>query len=390
MMTRLGYRHQLQTVRSGYDRRFCWVQTRAGVIPPDTRVMTTQQLRLSGSDIFYGIHDLRSDDRGLTWTGPTAQPGLDRELLAHGIECCPCDGTPTWHAVTGRLLMTGHVALYRGNHLAPPEHYRRSTFYAVYDEPSRSWAKWRRLVTPDETRFFDAGSGCGQRVDLPGGDLLLPVYFRQRVDGGRSAAAVFRCGFDGEHMWVKAVGEPLTLDVARGLCEPSLVHYRGRYLMTLRNDVQGYVTASSDGLQYAPIRPWTFDDGSELGNYNTQQHWLAHSDALFLVYTRRDDHNTHVFRQRAPLYMAQVDAERLCVIRDTERVVVPERGARLGNFGIVDVSSAESWVVVSEWMQTTPPDPTDCRACEQYGSDNAILVARLLWDSPNDRTTGFC
>ena len=37
----------------------------------------------------------------------------------------------------------------------------------------------------------------------------------------------------------------------------------------------GYVTSSDDGLHYAPIRPWTFDDGTELGSYNTQQHWVS-------------------------------------------------------------------------------------------------------------------
>ena len=44
---------------------------------------------------------------------------------------------------------------------------------------------------------------------------------------------------------------------------------------------------SKDGLQYGPIHDWTFDDGSDLGSYNTQAHWLVHSDGLFLSYTRR-------------------------------------------------------------------------------------------------------
>jgi hypothetical protein len=75
--------------------------------------------------------------------------------------------------------------------------------------------------------------------------------------------------------------------------------------------------------------------------------------------------------------MAEVDPERLCVVRSTERPVVPERGARLGNFGTTQVSGSEGWVVVSEWMQTNPPKPTDCTVCERYGSDNAIFIARI-------------
>ena len=69
------------------------------------------------------------------------------------------------------------------------------------------------------------------------------------------------------------------------------------------------MSVSDDGLQFAEPKPWTFDDGAELGSYNTQQHWLAHSDGLFLVYTRRGANNDHIVRHRAPLFMAQVDPD---------------------------------------------------------------------------------
>ncbi len=85
-------------------------------------------------------------------------------------------------------------------------------------------------------------------------------------------------------------------------------------------------------------KKWTFDDGKELGSYNTQQHWLTHDDGLFLVYTRRGAGNDHVMRHRAPLFIAQVDPLRLRVIRATERVLIPERGATLGNFGAAPIN----------------------------------------------------
>ena len=114
---------------------------------------------------------------------------------------------------------------------------------------------------------------------------------------------------------------------------------------------------------------------SDLGNYNTQQHWVAHSDGLFLVYTRRAANNDHVFRHRAPLFIARVDPDKLHVIRETEQILVTERGARLGNFGVVEVSPDETWVTVTEWMQP---------ACiEKYGSDNSVFVAKLKWNRPN-------
>ena len=43
-----------------------------------------------------------------------------------------CDATPMWHAATRRLLSTGHVARYLGDHLVPSPR-RREVAYTVYD-----------------------------------------------------------------------------------------------------------------------------------------------------------------------------------------------------------------------------------------------------------------
>jgi len=109
-----------------------------------------------------------------------------------------------------------------------------------------------------------------------------------------------------------------------------------------------------------------------LGNYNTQQHWVTHSDGLFLVYTRRGANNDHVFRHRAPLFIAQIDPERLCVIRETEKILVPEKGARFGNFGVTDVNEEQTWIVVTEWMQPI--------GCEKFGSNNNVFTAKIIWE----------
>lgn len=373
-----------EIIRCGYDREYCWVQTRAGLIPPHTVIMTTQKLRLTGSDIFYCIHSLRSDDDGKSWGELTPQPGLDRRPDGSGLEFCPCDGTPAWHAATGKLLLTGHTACYRDDELVGGNH-PRTTFYSIYDPERDTWSPMCDLELPDpDGAFHNYGAGCTQRVDLPNGDILLPHYGRSREDEtGRNKSAVMRCAFDGERLTFIEQGEPLGLDVARGACEPSLALSGGEFFLTIRNDEKGYVARSSDGMNFSEPVPWTFEDGSEIGNYNTQQHWVNHSDGLFLVYTRRGYNNDHVFRHRAPLLMAQVDTQRLCLIRDTEQVVVPERGARLGNFGVVTVSADESWVVVSEWMQTNGPDYSDSTVCEKYGSDNAFFLSRIKWEKPN-------
>ncbi len=163
---------------------------------------------------------------------------------------------------------------------------------------------------------------------------------------------VVRCAFDGETLRYLAHGDELRIDDAtRGIGEPSLAHWNGRFFLTIRHNEQGYVTRGSDGQHFESLQEWRFDDHTPLGSYNTQTHWVVHSSGLFLVYTRRGANNDHVFRHRAPLFMAQVDPERLRVIRSTEQILVPERGARLGNFGVTSISPEETWVTVAEWMQ---------------------------------------
>lgn len=150
-----------------------------------------------------------------------------------------------------------------------------------------------------------------------------------------------------------------------------------RYFLTLRNKDAGCVATGPDGLRFDEPVPWTFDDGSALGNYDTQQHWVTHGRNLYLVYTRRGADNDYIHDHRAPLFIAQVDPDRLCVIRATEQILVPERGARLGNFGVTRVSEDETWVVVSEWMQAIAPNHWGPTLCEQHGSDNSIFLARI-------------
>ena len=383
----MQYELELQTVTSGYDRETCWVQVRAGMIPPNQAVLTAQKLRLSGSDIFYAIHRTHSADQGRTWS-PLVEQSVFAARPAEFDESYfyVSDFWPKWHAASQTLLGTGHAPLYCRDELVRTP-YPRSPTYSIYNEKMQAWQSWRFMDLPEDP-FYNSGAGCAQRLDLPNGEILLPIYFKPPECktprwNGCTSVAVLRCTFDGETLRCLEAGDALSVPEPRGLGEPSLATFAGRYFLTLRNDVRGYVATSNDGLNYSPPQPWTFDDGEEIGNYNTQQHWVPHSDALFLVYTRRNADNDHVFRHRAPLFMAQVDPDRVCLIRETERIVVPERGARLGNFGVTTCSPDESWVVVSEWMQTTAPDPMDCRQCEKYGSDNSIFIARIRWHQPN-------
>lgn len=384
---KLDYRIQLSTVVKGFDGKTCWVHTRPGAIPPGTPgnpgktpivLITMQKVMLTRSDVFFGLHDLRTDNMGRNWVGPTGHSSLGRRQPTKQTAVVPCDFWPLWHAASGKLLGTGKTFYYTTKdqrHLAraPSE-----TAYSAYDPIAGKWNPWKTLELPDDPKFKNASAGCAQRFDLPNGDILLPIYYRRR-DQKEHRVTVCRCRFDGKTLRFIEHGDELELPPAEkhgdGFSEPSITRFDGRFYMTLRTVKYGYVTTSGDGLHFGPLRKWTFDNGADLGSYNTQQHWVTHSDGLFLVYTRRGLNNDHVIRHRAPLVIAEVDPRRVVVKRQTERILVPERGTRLGNFGITDVSPTETWITTVEWMQPV--------GVAKYGSDNSVFVAKLIWNRPN-------
>ncbi len=377
----IPYTLQVDTLSHGYDGKMCWVHPRAGAIPGSSPsvVLTMQKLLLSGSDVFYALADTRTDDLK-TWSPIVEhQDTLGRRNEPEGVVVAACDFWPKWHAKTGKLLGTGHTVRYLNNKVMPVRN--REASYAVYDDKTRQWSAWTTLAMPDQPEFADLGSGCAQRVDLPNGDILLPVYFKVKTDKD-DHVAVLRCTFDGTTLTFVEKGNDLSIKGGRGFGEPSLARFHDRFYLTLRNDLSAYIATSTDGLHFSEPKEWTWDDGTPLGSYNTQAHWVTHSDALYLVYTRKGANNDHMIRHRAPLFMAQVDPEKLCVLRATERILVPDRGARLGNFGVVDVNENESWVTVAEWMQTFGPSyvmPVD----NIYGADNGVYASRIRWGQPN-------
>ena len=280
-----------------------------------------------------------------------------------------CDVTPGWHPQTGVVLAIGTKVRYKDRIQIHDKPASRAGAYAVHDPATGAWSEWRMIELPDtDSTFYKVAPGCTQWRVEPDGACLIPVYFAADPTDRCSASTVLRCAFDGRSLTYLEHGDEIHIDVQRGASEPSLVEHRGRYYLTIRNDVKGYVTVGDDGLHFEPIRPWHFDDGAELGSYNTQQHWLAHSDGLFLIYTRRGANNDHIRRHRAPLFIAQVDPERLCVVRATERILIPERGATLGNFGATPITQDESWV-------------TDAEVA--WEAECTTFSARVIWGKPN-------
>ena len=346
-------------IRHGYDKKRCFVHARC-CYTSDFMVATAQYLNVKGADLFSGILMSQSFDEGKTWSEFKEQ----RELapIAEG-DCLTvgCDATPMYHKKTNKILLLGHTAEYEKGAMSPTGR-KRHTFYSVFDKEKNEFGQMRLLEMPEG--YERCGNGSGQSIELENGELLIPVYYRKENESNMYSM-VLRCSFDGDNITALEFSNPLTVHVKRGLGEPSLIFHNGTYYMTLRNDECGFVAKSVDGLNYTDLQLWKWDDGSVLQNYNTQQHWMTVGDDLYLVYTRRGANNDHVFRHRAPLFAAKVDNMRL--IKDSENIIVPEKGARLGNFGVSSYKEDGAVVMAAEWMQPL--------GCEKYGSDNNIYLA---------------
>lgn len=372
---------KLDVIKQELSPQFCWFHPRLAAVPGAGQagkplIILTLQKHLVVDDFYSGLYYMKSADLGKTWTEPALPPEIDWTKTDNKETLSVADVTPGWHPQTGKVIAIGIRLRYSAAGAQLVDKPRSHTWgYAVYDPKTDKWEKWKTLELPDPTgEYFLVDPGCAQWLVKPDGTLLVPIYY-QGSKGGPYSVTVVEATFDGSTMKYIRHGDELHLNEVRGLCEPSLVTFKGKYYLTLRNDNRGYVTVSDDGQKFAPIKPWTFDNGQDLGSYNTQQHWLVHSDGLFLSYTRRGANNDHIARNRAPIFLAQVDAEKLHVIRATEKSVLPERGVMLGNFGAAAVDQHESWITDSEYIANGKGDPR--------GADGSTFAGRIIWSKPN-------
>ena len=316
----------------------------------------------------YSPHVIRVG--GKSWSKPSMIPSLRRTKQPDGYEVAPDDLWPTWHAKTGTVLVTGKTFNFaegtRENRL------RERVSYVVFNIEKGVWEPLRFLVTPkiDHSGHLITGAnaGCTQRIDLPGGEILLPVRYWRDAKRHNYTSVVMRCSYDGKTLIYKEHGSELNIPQGRGLYEPSLTQFQSEYFLTMRADHSAYVTRGKDGIHFQPIREWTFDDGKPLGSYNTQQHWVTIGGGLFLVYTCRGANNDHIMRHRAPLFIGQVNSRTLQVMRATERVLLAENHATLGNSGICRISDNESWVTCGEGL---------LRLGKRKGQNNKVLVVKI-------------
>lgn len=357
-----------------------WSQSRAAVVPGDPArvIITTQQIEKNGSHGYRDLFVTETVDGAKTWSRPRRIDALARRRGEDGVERVFGDVCPQWHARTGRLLLTGKCfgfLPHPNDDRAKDDRSQERVAYSIWTPERDAWSGMKIMEMPGRDHagrpILEPNAGCHQRVDLPNGDILLPVRYRADPEERIYTTVVARCRFDGEVLGYVRHGSEHTISIPRGLYEPSLCEFKGRYFLTMRAEQNGHVTRSEDGLHYGQTMEWKFDDGLPLLSANAQQHWVTHGEGLYLIYSRKDAGNGHVFRNRAPLFMARVDPEQLHVLRSTERILMPESGLDLaGGFAPVEVSTRETWVVSSEMAF---PE-------RRKGEANRVLMAKIIWN----------
>ncbi|MDG2384103.1 MAG: sialidase family protein [Pirellulaceae bacterium] len=359
-----------------------WFHPRVCMLPGADQtpiaLMTLQEI--GGSDYFGQVHWSTSADLGKSWSTPQPIAAFGRETVPQrrdGLKAAVCDVTPQYHPATESVIGLGHVVFYKGDYFARNEQLRRYPIYAVRDKEGH-WSDRRILEWDDPRSAYIYSNNCGQRVVLNNGDVQMSFTFGPQAIH-RMVAGV-RANFDGEQLTVREVGPPLHNPKGRGLLEPSVTRFDNRFWITMRaEDNRGYMSVSEDGLHWSDKRPWCWEDGTSLEMSTTQQHWVTHSDGLFLVYTRKAPENSNVIRWRSPLWIAQVDTKSYCLKRSTEQIVLPivgdginqpDKVALMGNFNVTNVNSRESWITVGEMMP-------------RNGYLGDVLLARIRWTKPN-------
>ncbi|HQH52856.1 MAG TPA: exo-alpha-sialidase [Candidatus Hydrogenedentes bacterium] len=376
------YQIIVETPYKELSNEFSWSHPYLAAIPPADHagtpmviMLAQKMLKNDAGDYYSGSYELRTGDLSMTWSGPTAVPEL-AWVKEDGYDMALSGMVPNWHPQTAKILAIGHCAMYdqTGTYIDRPG--SQWVSYTVYDPQTGAWSRGQPLGQRGQD-YFGTAASCDQWLIEPDGTVLAPVYV-QPSQGARWAVAVWKCAFDGKSLSVVARGDLIARDRFRGMHEPSITKFRGLYWLTIRANDTAFVATSRDGLHFEPPIEWKFDDGQPLGSQNTQQHWITHHEGLFLAYTRKTGDNDDVFRNRAPLFIAQVDPDERVVLRSTERILLPNRGVPLGNFGVNHVTPYETWVSAGECMW-----PYHGKLPTDRGAEGAILVARIIWSNPN-------
>ena len=371
-MKKIDFDFTRQSFMPGFDGKTCKI---GPTIATDgkTVLMAYNTLLLTGSDVFVGEYIVKSTDGCKTFSQPIPQKNMADTY--DGDIRRTYSGVVYYNKTHDKWFSFGLSAMYKDNK-HPIMINGCSVVYPLYIDVDAEKGEFVNPRTLDFPFDYISAYSMGQIVECDDGDIIVPFNFYSEKYV-KSAVVTVKYTFTEDGVKVVKAGTPISGEgYARGLGEPSLAKLGDKYYLALRTDEVGLYAVSDDGFTFSEPKPYKWDDGSILENYNTQQHWMISENGLFLAYTRKSEHNAHVFRHRAPIFMARFDEDNECLVRESEVILVPELGARLGNFCAIAPNKDEAWLVTAEWMQSWDEK---LGVCEKYGSNNSFWLTKVFF-----------
>jgi hypothetical protein len=334
-----------QLVREGAPPDGHWIIPRVAAFDTNGRpelLMTLSKRGATGTDVYRGLAFTTSSDGGITWAALAELPYGARPLR-EGITGMFGATVPVFHPQTGKLLLLGNCVGY-AQYGTPAVKLTGLRFpaYAVYDPAVRKWSADYTVLEGEE----DANTTSGVPWILPDGTLLWPC------NGGQ----VLHAAFDGAKLTILARSPRIEGlgQQPKNTGEYHLTKFGNKFYLTLRCPDQNRVAVSADGQHFEPATALRWEDGTLVPSAATQMRWIRQHERLYLVYTRVDPGNKGIFRNRAPLWMAELDPATLRLKKSTEVIAVPISPGRddLGNFGTTFVNDELSLITTSEFGRT--------------------------------------
>ncbi|MBA4015695.1 MAG: hypothetical protein C0483_00760 [Pirellula sp.] len=333
-------------VREGAPEGVRWTIPRVAAFGGEANrpelLMTLSKVSKTGTDVYRGLAFTTSTDGGETWTELTDLPYEARELR-DGIMGMFGATVPVFHPQSGKVLLLGNCVGYTNYDTSAVKLTGvRYPAYAVYDPATRAWSADYTVLTGEE----NANTTSGFPWIQPDGTLLWPC------NGGQ----ILQASFDGSALTV--LGRSPQIEglgkQPKNTGEYHLTKLGDKYFLAMRCPDQNRVAVSDDGLHFAPAVELRWDDGTPVPSLATQMRWIRRQGKLYLVYTRVDASSQGIFRNRAPLWMAEFDVTTLRLRKATEVIAMPISPGRddLGNFGTTFVNDRLSFVTTSEFGRT--------------------------------------
>ena len=301
------------------------------------RLLTFQPIH--GSDFYGDVHYSVGTEKPDVWSAPRAVEAFRRQTCGTpDITEAVVDVRSIALRKSRRILAVGSSSFYTPRGCAFWNHSinrnslpKQRAIYSFFNPESREWSHRGTIESVECGECGDLRVACAQMAEMADGTLVIPAYFATSemiefsgVQWPRQAVKTLLAKVPGDRLEVMAWSNTLTLGVKRGLLEPSVKQFNGKWFMTLRaEDSHAYVTTSPDALNWENIVPWRWDDGEVLVTDSTQQHFIVLGDQLYLCYTRKDAANGMVPRFRAPLFIARVNEADLTLERRSEQIVFP-------------------------------------------------------------------